>query len=765
MSGAPQLRSSASPPKAVVERVAQLRREIDHHNYLYYVEARPIISDREFDRLMQELIELERQYPELVTPDSPTQRVGGAPISGFRKVTHRIPMLSIDNTYSAAELRKFDADVRKALGGGPVAYMAELKIDGVSLSLTYVDGQLQTAATRGDGEIGDDVTHNVKTIAAIPLRLRTDTPPPLFEVRGEVYMTRGELARINAEQVRQGLEPFKNARNLTAGTLKLLDPKQAAGRRMLFFAYAAGVVEGIVIRTQQELFEVFRRFGLPVNPHARLCPNIEAVIEYCQHWERHRRELPYDIDGVVVKVNDFAQRERLGSTSRAPRWARAYKFEAEQAVSRIGAVEFSVGKFGELTPVAVFDPPVELAGTTVSRASMHNAAWVAEKDVRIGDAVVIEKAGEIIPQVVEVLKEERRGDEQPIVWPSRCPRCGGPVEKQEGLVSYNYVCANTALCPAQLVQRIVAFARRTHMDIDGLGEKVAEQLVDAGLVRRVTDLYRLRPEQLLKLERFAEKSAANLIAAIAASKQRSLARVLAALSIYSVGDSMAEALAEAFPSLEAVVRASVEELAQVKGFGPKRAQFVREYFDSPEGQAIVADLRAFGIAAAAAPSPKPPAGPLPLAGKTVVVTGTLQRFDRAEAEAAIRAAGGHPSSSVSRKTSFVVVGENPGSKRDKAIELGIPLLTEEEFVRLLAGGSAGGSSSGPAGRPTGGSVDNAGDPAVARPAGDAIDSAVARPSVGPTGGASATRTDGPSALTTRAASPPRRQRDLFDGSE
>jgi len=682
--------TAASDP---AERIAQLRREIERHNYLYYVEARPEISDREFDRLMAELIELERQHPELVTPDSPSQRVGGAPISGFRKVRHAVPMLSIDNTYSAAELRKFDADVRKALGPAAVVeYMVELKIDGVSLSLLYVEGKLEVAATRGDGEIGDDVTHNVKTIAAIPLRLRTDHPPRRIEVRGEVYMTRAELARINAEQVRQGLEPFKNARNLTAGTLKLLDPQLAAQRKMLFFAYATGLVEGVTLRSQQELFAVFRQWGLPVNPHARLCRTIEEVIAYCQEWATKRRELPYDIDGMVIKVNDFAQREVLGATSRAPRWAKAYKFEAEQAVSRIGAVEFSVGKFGELTPVALFDPPVELAGTTVSRASMHNAAWVEEKDVRIGDTVVIEKAGEIIPQVVEVLREQRTGAERPIVWPQKCPRCGGPVEREDSGTSYNYVCANTALCPAQLAKRIVAFARRTHMDIDGLGERVAEQLVDAGLVRSVTDLYRLRKEQVVKLERFADKSAENLIQAIAASKERGLARLLAALSIYSVGDSLAEELAAAFPSLEAIAAASEDELARVKGFGPKRASFVRQYFDSPEGRKILADLQTFGVRTTADARPAASRQASPLAGKTVVITGTLQAMDRASAEQAVRAAGGHPSSSVSRKTDFVVVGANPGSKRDKALELGIPLLSEEEFLRLLQAGSGAGAA-------------------------------------------------------------------------
>jgi DNA ligase (NAD+) len=674
-------------PQNVAERVAWLRREIERHNYLYYVEAKPEISDRQYDRLLQELIELERQYPELASADSPSQRVGGAPISGFRKVTHTIPMLSIDNTYSEAELRKFDADVRKALGSrAQVEYTAELKIDGVSLSVLYVNGLLERAVTRGDGAVGDDVTHNVRTIAAIPLRLRTETPPPQVEVRGEVYMTRAELARINAEQVRQGQEPFKNARNLTAGTLKLLDPKLAAQRKMLFFAYGCGIVEGITIRTQMELFETFRNWGLPVNPHTQLCHTIDEVIVYCQRWDKQRRELPYDIDGVVVKVNDFAQRERLGSTSRAPRWVRAYKFEAEQAVSRIGAVEFSVGKFGELTPVAVFDPPVELAGTTVSRASMHNAAWIEQMDVRIYDTVVIEKAGEIIPQVVQVLKEERTGAEQPIVWPSKCPRCGGPVERREGDASYNYVCANVALCPAQLAQRLVAFAQRTHMDIEGLGERVAEQLVDAGLVRYVTDLYRLRKEQIVKLERFAEKSAENLIQAIEASKQRGLARLLAALSIYLVGDSMAEELAAVFPSLEAIAQASEEELAQVKGFGPKRARYVRQYFDSEVGRQILADLRAFGVRTITnRPAAASITEPGPLAGKTVVITGTLQNFDRSAAEAAVRAAGGHPAGSVSKKTDFVVVGEKAGSKRDKAVELGVPLLTEEEFIRMLQG--------------------------------------------------------------------------------
>jgi DNA ligase (NAD+) len=670
-------------PTTPADRAAELRKEIDHHNHLYYVEAAPVISDREFDRLLQELIDLEKKHPELVTPDSPTQRVGGAPIPGFVEVAHKIPMLSIDNSYDEADLRKFDADVRKALpGGAKVEYVVELKIDGVSMSITYENGLLARAVTRGSGEVGADVTHNIKTIAAVPLRLDGKNPPKVFEARGEVYMTRAELARLNAERVARGEKPYENTRNTTAGTLKLLDPKECAKRKLSIFAYGTGATDGLKLKTQAELLDTLKKFGFPVNPHTKLCQTMDEVIAYCREWDEKRGEMPYDLDGMVIKVNDFDQRERIGYTAKVPKWAKAYKYEAEQGICKLTGVEFSIGKFGELTPVALFDPPVRLANTNVGRASMHNASWVANMDVRYGDTVVVEKKGEIIPQVVSVVTESRTGKEKPITWPERCPFCGGPVIKEETANSYNFICDNPALCPGQLGKRVEGFARRTRMDIEGLGREVAIQLVDSGLVKSIPDLYRLTKKQLLTLEKFADTKAQKLLDGIAASKDRGLARLIAALSIYSVGESMAEALADEFPSLDAIIAAKPEELARVKGFGPKRAQFVREYFDSDIGRRTAKELKELGLKTTQ-DKKAAPAGGLPLAGKTVVVTGTLVNYDRVGIENAIKDAGGKASGSVSKKTDYVLVGDKPGSKYDKAKELGVKIIDEAEFQKLI----------------------------------------------------------------------------------
>jgi DNA ligase (NAD+) len=664
-------------------RAAELRTLIDFHNHKYYVEAAPEVSDREFDRLLEELQKIEKEHPELVTPDSPTQRVGGAPIPGFVQVRHRVPMLSIDNSYNPDDLRKFDADVRKILGpGAAYTYTVELKIDGVSISLVYEDGRLATAVTRGSGEVGDDVTHNIKTIGAVPLRLTTKSPPRLFEARGEVYMTRAELVRINRQRQEEGQKPYENCRNLTAGTLKLLDPKECARRKLSLFAYGLGATEGVEIRTQVELFDTLRAFGFPVNPHETHCKTIDEVIARCLEWDERRHDLPYDTDGMVVKVNEFAHRPRLGATAKVPRWVKAYKFEAEQAVTRLGGVEFSIGKFGELTPVALFDPPVRLSKTTVSRASMHNASWVEEKDVRYGDAVVVEKKGEIIPQVVGVVTEGRTGKETKIEWPAKCPKCGGPVVKEETGTSYNFICDNPGVCPGQVAKRVEGFARRTRMEIDGLGREVAVQLVDSGQVRSVADLYRLTKNQLLALEGFAELKAQNLLDGIARSKGRGLARLLAALSIYSVGESMAEVLAETFPGIDEILAATPEELAGAKGFGPKRAQFVYDYFHSPAGEKLVKEFRELGLKLTE-DRKAAPAGGLPLAGKTVVVTGTLANYDRVGIETAIKEAGGKVSGSVSKKTDFVLVGDKPGSKADKAKGLGVRTITEGEFRKMI----------------------------------------------------------------------------------
>jgi DNA ligase (NAD+) len=673
--------TSPSTSASVAKRAAELRQQLDHHNHLYYVEAAPVISDREFDKLLSELIDLEAKHPELATPDSPTQRVGGKPIEGFSKVTHRVPMMSIDNSYDAADLRKFDADVRKGAGSGEVAYTVELKIDGVSISLVYENGVLKTAVTRGDGEVGDDVTNNVRTIGSVPLRLNTKTPPKMVEVRGEIYMTRGELVRINAERAKAGEAAYANTRNLTAGTIRQLDPKEVASRRFGLFAYTVGGADGVTFDTQQDLLKTLKDWGFPVNPHYTLCKTIDEVIAYCNEWDEKRHDLPYETDGMVVKLNSLVQRQRLGATSKVPRWAKAYKFEAEQGITKLQGVEFSIGKFGELTPVALLDP-VQLAGTTVKRASMHNASWVEKMDVRVGDTVVVEKKGEIIPQVVQVVADARTGKEKAIKWPTACPVCGGPVVKVESATSYGYNCDNTGVCPAQLAKRIEGYARRDRMDIDGLGEEVAVQLVDSELVKSVTDLYRLTEKQLLALEGFKQKKAQNLLNGIEASKGRGLARLLSALTIYMIGESMAEALAEEFPSLDAILAASQDELAKVKGFGPKRAGFVYDYFHSPAGEKLVADLRAVGVKLTH-DKRAAPAGGLPLAGKTVVVTGTLTKYDRTQIESLIKEMGGKASGSVSKKTDYVLAGESAGSKLTKAKELGVPVLTEAEFDAMI----------------------------------------------------------------------------------
>ena len=653
---------------AIADEAARLRAEIDRHNFLYYVEAAPAIGDREFDALLEALTKIERDHPELVTPDSPTQRVGGQPIEGFRPVRHRVPMMSIDNSYNTADLLKFDADARKSAGTGhPIRYGVELKIDGVSISLTYENGLLSLGATRGRGDVGDDVTHNVRTVAGIPLKLRGDAPP-LLEVRGEVYMTRAELARINAAAVEAGEPSYKNARNLTAGTLKLLDPRLAGKRKLNLFAYAQGAVEGLSITTQEDLLAKLKGFGLPVNPHTAFFDGIQGVIDHCATWAERRKDLPYDTDGLVIKVDDFALRQRLGATAKVPRWAKAYKFEAEQGTSKIGGVEFSVGKFGELTPVALFSPPIDLCGTTVGRASMHNAAWVANLDVRVGDSVVVEKKGEIIPQVVSVVTDARTGGEQPLEWPGTCPACGAPVEKEITAVSWGYYCTDIGRCPAQVAKRVESFARRDRMDIDGLGEEVAKQLVESELVKRVTDIYRLTEKKLLALEGFAVTKARNLLAGIEASKPRGLARLLPALTIYSVGGSMAELLAEGFPSLDAILAATQEELARVKGFGPKRAESVYAFFHSPEGEALVADLREFGLKLTH--DKKVASGAQPLLGKTVVVTGTLEKYGRAEIEARIKDLGGKPTGSVSKKTDYLVAGGGRGVETGQGARVG-----------------------------------------------------------------------------------------------
>jgi DNA ligase (NAD+) len=666
----------SSPAK----RAAELRKLIDHHNYLYYTEAKPEISDREFDKLLEELKQIETEHPELVIPESPTQRVGGEPIGEFAQVTHRLPMLSIDNTYSSDELREFDRRVRKLLGGEAVEYVVELKIDGVAMSLTYEDGKFTVGATRGNGEVGDDVTHNLRTVRNVPMRLKTDAPPPLFEVRGEVYMTRDELVRLNRERTAEGLEPYANPRNTTAGTLKLLDPKLCAKRKLHMFAYDLGATVGVEVRTHLETLDLLRRFGFTVNSNIKPFDSIEKVIEYCNSWSDRRSELPYDTDGMVIKVNDLNQRKRLGMTSKAPRWVVAYKFAAEQALTKLLHIELQVGKQGTLTPVAHLEP-VQLAGTTVRRASLHNADFISGKDIRVGDMVVVEKAGEIIPYVVRSEPAARTGHEKVFHFPKTCPVCGSPVKRDEKGAFYR--CTGTN-CVARLKKQLRSFAQRNAMDIEGMGTEIIEQLVDDGLVRSIPDLYRLKLENLMELERMGKKSSQNLIDGIAASKSRGLARLLTGLGIQHVGESNADVLAQEFKSADALAAASLERVNQVKDIGPVIAKSVHDFFQSETGKKTVKELRDAGVKLTEDPRPTPAqTGGVDLTGKIFVVTGTLEHFSREEIEGLIKQLGGKATGSVSKNTDYLVAGEKAGSKLDKARELGVKVLTEKEFEKLI----------------------------------------------------------------------------------
>jgi DNA ligase (NAD+) len=668
----------------VRKQIEALRREIECHNDRYYVEAAPEIGDREFDRLMERLRELERQHPGLVTPDSPTRRVGGQPVAGFRPVRHRVPMLSIDNTYNAADLREFDARVRRWLKGNGPRYVIEQKVDGVSVTLLYEEGRLTLGATRGDGTRGDDITHNLRTVREIPLRLRAGRrrTPEVLEVRGEVYMTSAELSRLNKLQKEQDERVFANARNATAGSLKLLDPRLCARRRLRFFAHSEGQLEGLRVTTHTEFLDLVRGSGLPVVPHSPVFDSIDQVVAYCDEQLEARHALDYEMDGLAIKVNDLAQREQLGATSRSPRWAIAYKVELWLASTRVEDISIQVGKTGVLTPVAALRP-VEIAGSTISRVSLFNADEIGRKDVRVGDAVVVEKAGKVIPHVVRVELEKRTDRTRRFQFPSRCPACGGEVARDEGGV---YIRCPNPSCPAQLKERLRFFAHRGAMDIGGLGEKLIDQLVDRGLVRSLPDLYRLTGDQLTALERMGEKSAENLLEQIEASKERGLAQVLTGLAIRHVGARNARLLAEEFGDVDHLMDASEGHLGQIPGLGPVVARSVHQFFRSKAGRGTVRELRRSGVIMTEKRAE--PDEERKLAGQTVVVTGTLEHFNREEVEDLIHRVGGKAASSVSRKTDLVVAGEEPGSKLDRAKELGIAVLDEEQFLQRVGRGNS-----------------------------------------------------------------------------
>ena len=666
--------------KQVVNEIKALREEISRHNRLYYEEAAPEISDREYDRLMARLMELEAEHPELLTPDSPSQRVGGAPLAEFQSVVHAVPMLSIDNTYNFDEVREWDARVRRGLNPGePVTYVVELKVDGVAVSLRYEEGRFVLGATRGDGERGDDITANLRTVREIPLVLH-GRPPALLEVRGEVFMTNPELARLNELRRAEGEKPFENPRNSTAGSLKLLDPRICAQRRLRFISHGLGEAQGLHETSYEKIIRKMKEWGIPVSPLTRTYDSIDQVIEHARDWEHRRNTLNFQTDGLVIKVDDLGQRERLGSRSKSPRWTIAFKYEAEQAITKITHISVQVGKTGKLTPVADL-VPVRLGGTTVKRATLHNAEEIARKDIRVGDTVVIQKAGEIIPQVVRVEHEGRDGSEVPFVFPTHCPNCGAPVVRDPQEVDYR--CSNPpSACTEQLKGRLRYFAHRDAMDIDGLGDKLIEQLVSGGLVRSLADLYRLDVPTLADLERMGKKSAENLVAAIEGSKHRSLDRLISGLAIRHVGTRMAEVLAGRYHTLEKLRNASLAELETTPEVGPVVAGSVHDFFQNHEHRQLLDDLTAVGVAPQAFKPPTSAGGKLVFAGKTFVLTGTLPKRTRPEAEAIIKTLGGKVSGSVSKMTSYVLAGAVPGSKLDKARELGIPVIDEAEFERM-----------------------------------------------------------------------------------
>lgn len=677
------------------KRIEQLRSEIRKHDHAYYVLARPVLSDREYDKLLAELKGLEDAHPALITSDSPTQRVGGAAIEGFVHVAHAVPMLSIDNTYDEGQLRDFDGRLRKGLGGEAYRFIVEPKVDGVAVSLLYEKGLLTVAATRGDGVTGDDITHNARTIRAVPLRLTGDEIPDLLEIRGEVVWPTADFKKFNAELEKQGEEPFANPRNATAGTLKQKDPKNVVGRGLSFVAHGMGRVEPLRAKSDSQLFSQLQSWGIPISPHRVVVDSIDEIVARLPDWDARRKELPYETDGLVIKVDDFSQRDALGTTSRYPRWCIAYKFAAEQAESVLRQVDFQVGKLGTITPRAVMDP-VPLSGTVVKHASLHNFDQVERLGVMIGDTVVVEKAGEIIPQVVRVVLEKRPKDARPIKRPTKCPECKGEVEQDEGGV---YIRCINPSCPAQIKERLIYFAGRDQMDIEGLGEVLAAKMADKGWLHSVADIYDLprRRKEIplieieqerrtdggvkLTLTQFGEKRTEKLLEGIDKSKRQPLARLLAALNIRHVGSATAELLADHFGLMDGLLDATEEQLTEVDGVGPELAKSVRHFFQSKAGREVVQRLESAGLTMN---QPKRSVvADSPLSGKTVVVTGTLSSMGRKEVQDLIKQLGGTAAGSVSKKTDLVVAGESAGSKLDKAKELGVKVVDEAEFIKLI----------------------------------------------------------------------------------
>ena len=663
-------------------QVSRLREELRSHNHRYYVLSRPTISDAEYDRLLRELERLEAEQPELRTPDSPTQRVG-APVSSIDKVEHGEPMLSLQNAFNDEEVREWEESLRNylKLERLETEFSAEPKLDGVSVEVVYREGLLVEASTRGDGRIGEEITHNVRAIRSVPLRLLGERPPSLLEVRGEAVMSKADFQRLNRDLLERGEEAFANPRNLTSGTLKQLNPALSQERPLAVYFYGVGRVEGLSYSSQRELMEKLSDLGLPTQRQATTYGDLDAMLSAYQELLSGRNDLEVEIDGMVIKVDDMALRQRLGTRSRSPRWAVAVKFPAQQATTRINEIVVQVGRLGTLTPVAELEP-VEVGGVTVRRATLHNESQIQRLDARAGDTVFIERAGDVIPKVVSVVKEKRTGTEQPFVMPTACPVCGASVERDEDAVAVR--CSNRG-CPARLTGQVEHFVSRGGLDIEGIGPKLIAQLVESGLLGSVADLYRLTTEQLLGLERMGEKSAANLLAAIRQARKPLLPRILFAFGIPHVGEHVAEILANNLRSLGDLAAAGVQEMETIKGIGPEVAASVLAWFADPANRAVLAELESLGVHPV---QMEERAGEEegPFSGKSVLFTGTLQSRTRAEAEALVRRQGGRILKSVSKNLDLLVVGEKPGSKLKKATGLGISVLTEAEFLQEIGEG-------------------------------------------------------------------------------
>lgn len=664
--------------KPVQDRIRKLRAAIERHNDLYYGTNQSEISDRDYDRLYHELEDLEKQYPQFLMSDSPTQRVGSAPLTAFEQIRHRLPMMSLDNTYSQAELMNFHARLLRLLPGQAFTYIMEPKIDGVAIALRYEHGRLVTGSTRGDGATGDNITANLRTIRSLPLKLRGNgKPPAVLEVRGEVYMTRDGFVAINRTREKAGEEPFANPRNAAAGSLKLLDPRQVARRPLDVIIYGIGELEGIGFDTHAQMLATLKTFGLKIPDKFWTCRSMDAVLVALEELKIMRHTFPFEIDGGVIKVNERAFYDKLGVTAKSPRWAVAFKYESERAQTRLKAITVQVGRTGVLTPVAELEP-VALAGSTINRATLHNADEVKRKDIRVGDLVYVEKAGEVIPAVVGINISARTGKERAFQMPDKCPVCGERVTRREGEVAYR--CENLQ-CPAQLKRWLRHFAARGAMDIEGLGEALVDQLVDANLVADPADLYRLRHASVAALERMAATSAQNLLDGIEASKQRDFWRVLFALGIRQVGAKMAQNLEQHYERIEPLMQATPDELQQIRDMGPIAAQNIYDYFHTARNCALIRRLQKAGVILRRATGAMPKDGRL--TGKVFVLTGALKHFSRDQAEQAIRTLGGEVSASVSKKTFGVVVGAEPGSKLDRARALGVKVMNEAEFKKLV----------------------------------------------------------------------------------